>query len=70
MVTILMMSEKLAALGLPKMKMFWNKSYNVIIFIHDVTKKVLSRESNYMVMWPKFGNSSIYIRDVIITSIL
>ena len=46
---------------------------NVIIFVHDVTDKILSRESNYFVnvaMWPKFGNSSIPMGEVIITSIL
>ena len=39
---------------------------------HNVTKK-LSRDSNYIVYvvtWPKFGNSSIYIREAIITPIL
>ena len=35
--------------------------------------KILSGDSNYIVeviMWPKFGNSSISMREVIITSIL
>ena len=39
----------------------------------DVTNKILSPDSNYIVdlfMWPKFGNSSIFMRDVIKTSIL
>ena len=73
MVTILMMSAKMATLGLLKIKVFWNKGYDVIISVHDVTNKILSRDSNYIidvVMWPKFGNSSICIREVIITSIL
>ena len=37
-----------------------------------VTNKILSRDSNYivdLVMSPKFGNSSISLREVIITSI-
>ena len=40
-------------------------------FIHDVvTSKVLSRDSNYIVdvvMWLKFGNCSISMREVIVT---
>ena len=42
-------------------------------FFHAVTNKILSRDSNYfvdVVMWPKFGNSSFFMREVIITSIL
>ena len=73
MVTILMMSAKMATPGLLKIKVFWNKGYDVIISVHDVTNKILSRDSNYIVdviMWPKFGNSSISMREVIITSIL
>ena len=68
-----MMSEKMATLGLLKIKLSWNNSYYLIIFNHDVTNKVLSGESNYivgLVMWPKFGNSSISMKEVIITSIL
>ena len=73
MVTILMMSAKMATLGLLKTKVFWNKGYDVIISVHDVTNKILLRDSNYIVdvvMWPKFGNSSTSMREVIITSIL
>ena len=73
MVTILMMSAKIATLGLLEIWVFWNKGYDVIIFAHIVTSKKLSRDSNCfvdVVMWPKFVNSSIYIREVIITSIL
>ena len=29
------MSAKLATLGLLKIKLFWNKGYNVIISVHD-----------------------------------
>ena len=60
MVAILMIPAKLATLGLLKIKVFWNKSYDFIISAHDVTYKILTRDSNYMVnvvMWPKFGNS-------------
>ena len=73
MVIILMMSAKMAKPGLLKTTVFWNKGYDVIIPVDDVTNKILSRDSNYIVdvvMWPKFGNSSICIREVIITSIL
>ena len=45
----------------------------VTIFVHDVTNKILSRYSNYIVngvIWPKFGNFSIFMTEVIITSIL
>ena len=73
MVAILMMSVKIATLGLLKKKVFWKKDYDVIISVYEVTNKILSRDSNYIVeviMWPKFGNSSISMREVIITSIL
>ena len=70
---ILMMSAKLAIIGILKIKAFWNKGYDVIISVHDVTIKILSCDSNYIVdavMWTKIGNSSIFMREVIITSIL
>ena len=52
----------MATPGLFKITVFWNKVYGVIITIDDVTKEILSRDSNYIVdefMWPKFGNCSI-----------
>ena len=73
MVTILLMSAKMATLGLLKLKAFKNKGYNVIISVYDLNKTFLSRDSNYVVnevMWPKVGNSSISIREVIITLII
>ena len=45
----------------------------MIILDYDVTNKILSRYVYYIVdvvMWPKFSNSSISIRKVIITLIL
>ena len=63
----------MATLGLLKIILFWNKGYHVIISIHDVTNTILSRDLNYtvsVVMWLKFCNSSISMREVIITSIL
>ena len=73
MVKILMMSAKMATPALLKIKVFWNKGYYVLYSVYDFTKKILSDDSNYImdvVMWAKFGNSSICIREVIITSIL
>ena len=73
MVKILMMSAKMATPGLLKIKIFWKKAYDVIIFALDVTKTILSLDSNYnvnVVMWPKFGYSSISVREVVIYSIL
>ena len=42
-VTIVMMSVKMATLSLLKINLFWNKFYEVIIYVHDVTNKILSR---------------------------
>ena len=53
--------------------MFWKKGYDVIIYVHDVTNKILSRDSIYIadvVIWLKFGNSSISMREIIITLFL
>ena len=72
MVTILTMSAKTAIPGILKIKVFWNKGYDIIISVHDVINKILSRDFNYTVdavMWPKFGNSSISMRKAIVTSI-
>ena len=67
-----MMTAKMATPDLLKIKVFWNKGYYVIYSVYDVTNK-MSHESNYimdMVMWPKFGNSSICKTEVIGTSFL
>ena len=40
MVTILLMSAKIATLGLLKLKVFRDKSYVVIIYGYDVTNKI------------------------------
>ena len=42
MIIILMMSAKLPTLGFLKLKLFSNKSYEVIIFVHDVNKKIIT----------------------------
>ena len=49
MVTILMMSAKMATKGLLKIKKgFLKKGYDVIIYVHDVTNKILSCDSNHI----------------------
>ena len=56
-----MMSAKMATPGLLKITVFWNKVFDVIVYVNDVTNKILPRYSNYIVdvfMWPKFGNCS------------
>ena len=45
----LMMSAKLATLSLLKLKVFWNKGYDDLISVYDVTNEILSRDSNYIV---------------------
>ena len=56
--------------GLLKIKVLLSKGCDVIISVHDVTSNILLRDSNYVLDMVKFGNSSISIREVIITSIL
>ena len=50
MVAILTISAKLATLGLLKIKIFRNKSYDIIFSAHDVTNKILSPNSNCIVV--------------------
>ena len=67
------MSAKIATPDLLKITVFWNKGYDVIISVDDVTNKILSRDSNYVVdafMWPKLSNCSISMREVMTTSIV
>ena len=73
MVTILMMSPKMAIPRLLKKKDFLKKGYDVITFVHDFPNNILSHYSNRnidFIIYPKFGNSGISLREVIITSIL
>ena len=73
MLAVLMMSAKMAALDLFKIKVFWNIGYDVITSVYDVINRNLSRDSNYVIdviMWPKFRNSSTSMMEVIITSFL
>ena len=49
MVATLMMSAKLATLGLLKIKVIWNKGYDVKTYVNDVTNKILLFYSNCVV---------------------
>ena len=67
MVAVLMRSRKFATLGVLKIKAFWSKGYDVTISA-NVSNKIFLRDSNYIVdvvMSPKFGNSSISMKEVI-----
>ena len=44
-----MISATMATPGLLKIAMFQNKGYDVIIFVDDVTNKILSHDSSYIV---------------------
>ena len=46
MVAILMMSEKP---GLLKTEVFWNKRYDVTIFVRNIANKILPGDPNYVV---------------------
>ena len=51
----------------------WNTfCYDITISVHEVTNKILSRDSSNIVdvMGPNFGNSNISMRKVIIHLIL
>ena len=49
MVKILMISAKMAILDFLEIKAFRNKNYGVINSLYDVTNKILSHDSNYIV---------------------
>ena len=71
MVAVLMISAKMAMPGLLKIKVIWSNDDDIIISVHDVTNKILSCGLSYIadvVMWRKFSNSSISMREVILTS--
>ena len=72
MVTILMMTAKMATSGLLRIKVFWKKGYDATTSVHDVISNILSPDLNYnvnVVMWPKFGKFSISVREVIIAQL-
>ena len=41
-----MMVAKIAILGLFEIKIYCNKGYDVVIFVHEVTNKISSHDSN------------------------
>ena len=49
MVTISLMSAKMATLGLLKIKIFQNKDYDVIVSVYEVINKFLPRSSDYII---------------------
>ena len=49
MVAILMMSAKMVAPALLKIKVFSNKGYYIIYSFYNVTNKILSDDSNYII---------------------
>ena len=44
-----MMSAKSATPGLLEIKIFSNKGYDVIIFVYDITEKILSCDSSHII---------------------
>ena len=64
MVAILMILAKLATLDLLKIKIFWNKGYNVIISLYDVSRKfyhviqIITRKTDIFegCFWFKFNS--------------
>ena len=64
------MPTELVTSCLFKIKVFWNEGYDNVISVSGVTKKIFSRASNYvvdLVIWPKFVNSNISMREVVST---
>ena len=43
-----MISSKLTAVGVLEIKLFRNKNYDVLISVHDVTKKILLSDPIYI----------------------
>ena len=51
----------------------WNKDYDVVNLLNEVTIKISSSDSNYIVdvlMQPKFGNCRVSMKEVSRTSVL
>ena len=71
-VAILMISANLATISFLQIKPLWNEGFGVITFAHDLNNKILWCDSNYtvdVVLWPKFGNSSVEPREVVKTTL-
>ena len=68
LVIILMMSAKMATPDLLKVTTFWNKSYDVIISVDDVSNKILSCDSIHIdkklvsvaFLWEKLSQLQFY----------
>ena len=72
MTAIFTIPAKLAASSLNEINVFCNKSYDVVNSVHDITSKILSSDSNFVVdviMWPKLGKSSSFTRIINIASL-
>ena len=70
MIALLMLANWLLQPSLLKITAFWNKGCDVITSVHGLINKIVSHDSNYIadVVWPKFGNFSMSLREVIIGS--
>ena len=55
-----MMPAKLTTPVFHKLKEFWNKCYDLIYFVYDVNKKILSGNSNHIVDGINFRIQSEY----------
>ena len=51
MITILMISAKMATLGFLKITVFWNKGYDVVMSVYDVTNKIYHVTQIILQMW-------------------
>ena len=68
-----MMPAKMRTPGLLKTMVYSNKGYDVIVSVDGITNKILSSDSNCILvvfMRPKFGSCSISLKEAITTSIL
>ena len=65
---MLMMAKKGDISSLLRSTVFWKKVSE--IYVHDISNKILLCDSNHiagLVMWSKFANSSIFLKEVIVT---
>ena len=53
----ILMSTIMATLGLLEIKLFWNKSYDVITSVHDLTNNILSLIQIILQRW--FRNQNL-----------
>ena len=49
-------------LGLLKIAIFWIKNYDIIISVHDVTKKIFSRYLNHIVYVVKSSQVNFFFQ--------